>query len=83
MNLGETVLVKPITNRREDDCTYPQNRAHLVTSNEEMPLVQEKLGTMELLRYRKLFESRMHDSPLIYLNLSPAGRSGISCHLAK
>jgi hypothetical protein len=30
-----------------------------------MPLVQEKLGTMELLGNRKLFESGMEDSPLI------------------
>jgi hypothetical protein len=47
-----------------------------------MPLVQEKLWTVELFRDGKLFESWMHDSSCIYLNLSPTRRSGICSYLA-
>ena len=42
-----------------------------------MPLVQEEFWTMKLFRDRELLESGMYDSPLIYLNLSSARRSGI------
>src|SRR6267378_1972858 len=81
MNLGETMLVKPFANRRENDSPHLQNRAHLIAPNEQVPLVQEKLGTVELFGDRKLLESRMDDSPLIHLDLSPTWRSGIGFHL--
>src|SRR2546425_1516772 len=82
MNLGKAVLVEPFANRGENHCPHSENRAHLVTPDKQVPLVQEKLGTMELFCNRKLFKSRMHDSPLIHLDLSPARRSGISFHLS-
>src|SRR2546426_10664496 len=82
LNLGEPVFVKPVANRGENDRPHSQNRTHLVTPNKQMSLVQEKLGTMELFRDRKLLKSRMHDSPFSYLNLSPARRTGISFHIA-
>src|SRR2546425_4845920 len=82
MNLGKTVLVEPFANRRENDCSHSENRAHLIAADKQVPLIQEKLGTMELLCNRKLLKSRMHNSPLIDLNLSPARRPRIRFHLA-
>src|SRR5437879_1930518 len=82
MNFGKTMLIVPLSNRRENHCPHSENRAHLVAPDEQVPLVQEKLGTMELLCNRKLFKSRMHNSPLIHLDLSSARRPGIRFHLA-
>ena len=82
MNLGKTMLIEPLSNRRENHGPHPENRAHLVAPDEQVPLIQEKLGTMELFCNRKLFQSRMNDSPLIHLDLSPARRPRIRFHLA-
>src|SRR6266849_366324 len=80
MNLDETMLVKPFPNRRENRRSHFEDRAHLVAPDEQMPLVQEELGTVKLLRDRKLLKSRIHDSAFIHLNLSPTRCSRISLH---
>src|SRR5437870_5998448 len=82
MNLRKAVLVEPFANRRENHGPHSENRAQLVTPDKQMPLIQKKLGTMELLCKRKLLKCRVHDSPLIHLDLSPTRSPRIRFHFA-
>src|SRR5437879_11141742 len=82
MNLRKAVLVEPAANRRENHGPHSEDRAHLVTPDKQMPLIQKKLGTMELLCNRKLLKSRIDDSPLIHLDLSPARSPRLRFHSA-
>src|SRR6266567_7334830 len=75
--LQEATRVKPGPRRRQNRGTYLQNSPHLIATDKQMALIEEKLWTMKLLRNRKLVQRRILNLASYNLNLPPSRRTRI------
>src|ERR1700756_4904066 len=74
--------VEPCSHTRQYRGSNLENSAHLLIPNIQVPLVQEKLGTMSLLRDRELVQRWIIDSSRTSLDLPASRRTRIRLNQA-